>query len=115
MKIEASDETISVRGWGKTLFQAKAAQIREIKVIADQAVARNIWARLTKSLMRGKREIALRAVIIRTGDSAVTLDAYHDEHFDLAVSWLKNCGWQIDAALAIAITTPYVRISVSRA
>jgi hypothetical protein len=114
MKITASDETITVDGWLRNKFQARAREITDVRVMADKAVPAGYWDRLKRALGRARPEMTLRAVIVWAGDRAITLDACHDKGFDSAVAWLKRQGWDIESGVANAIKTPFVRVPVNR-
>jgi hypothetical protein len=115
MKVTISNEAIAVRSWLRNKFQAMAEEITDVRVMADNVVPKGVWDRLKLGLGRARPEINLRAVIVWAGDKGVSLDVYHDQNFDSAVDWLKEHGWDINAAVASAIKTPYVRVVVSRA
>jgi len=114
MKITTSDEAIAVDSWLGNKFQAKAVEITDVRLMADKAVPDSFVGRLGLALGRAQPEMKLRALMVWAGDRAVTLDAYHDKQFDLAVSWLKRHGWDIESATASAIETPFVRVTVSK-
>jgi hypothetical protein len=114
MKIATSDEAIAVDSWLGNKFQAEAAEITDVRLMADKAVPDSFVGRLSLALGRAQPEMKLRALMIWAGDRAVTLDAYHDKQFDLAVNWLKRHGWDVDSATVRAIETPMVRVTVSK-
>ena len=114
MKITTSDDTIAVNSWLGIMFEAKAVEITDVRLMADKSVPDSFLGRLGLALGRARPEMKLRALMVWAGDRAVTLDAYHDKQFDSAVNWLKRHGWDIEAATASAIETPFVRVTVNR-
>ena len=114
MKITTSDEAIAVDSWLGSKFQAKAPEITGVRLMADRAVPASILGRLRLAFGRVQPEMKLRAVMVWAGDRAITLDAYHDEHFDSAVSWLKQHGWDIESGVLSALKTPLVRVDVGK-
>jgi len=114
MKITTSDESITVDSWLGKKFQANAAEITDVRVMADKAVPDSFLARLALALGRTQPEMKLRALIVWAGDRAITLDAYYDGKFDSAVRWLKSHGWDIESATVRAINTPFVRVTVTK-
>jgi len=114
MKITISDETITVDGWLRKHFRAKAQEITDVRVMADKAVPKGPWHRLKLGLGQTQPEIKLRAVVVLAGDQAITLDVYHDDKFELAVDWLSRHGWDLESAISNAIRTPLVRVSVEK-
>ena len=114
MRITTSDETIAVDSWLRNKFRAKAAEITGVRLMADKAVPADFWGRLRLALRRIQPEVKLRAIIVWAGDRAITLDAYHDKHFDSAVDWLKRHGWDIESGILSAVETPFERVTVSK-
>ena len=114
MKIKVSDETIVVDGMLRNKFRADAAEITDVRLMADKAVPRGFWGRLRLALGQIQPAVRLRAVTVRAGDRAITLDVYHDEQFESAISWLVRHGWDMESGTETAIKTPFVRVSVER-
>ncbi len=114
MKIVTSDEIISVENVRENKFRAAAPEITEVRVMADKAVPKTLRGRFSHYFGSSAPEIKLRAIMVWAGDRSVTLDAYHDEQFNEAIEWFSRHGWDMQRAVASAVLTPLVRVTVNR-
>jgi hypothetical protein len=114
MKIVTSDGSISVESLRESKFRATVSDITEVRVMADKAVPKTLRGRFSHFFGSSAPEMKLRAIMIWAGDRSVTLDAYHDEQFDEAVEWFNRHGWDMQQAVASAVLTPLVRVTVNR-
>ncbi len=114
MKISITNESISVGSDREPKFRATVRDITEVRVMADKAVPKTLIGRFKHYVGGATPEIKLRSIMIWAGEKAVTLDAYYDEPFEAAFEWFSRHGWNMQSAVANAVKTPLVRVTVER-
>lgn len=82
--------------------------------MADKSVPSSLVGRIRQYVGREVPETKIRAIILSAGGKAITLDSYHDPQIDAAADWLSQYGWDMASAVASALTTPLVRVTVHK-
>jgi len=105
MKIGVVNNEIVVKGLWRRGFSAVEPAITRINVMGDYK--RNSWGFLGET-------VCLRFLIIEAGKESITLDAFQDIGFELAVEWIEENDWDMNSGTNQALKTPLIRVPVSK-
>lgn len=111
MKCVVRDNRLIVRGVFRTRFRASPSDLTEVKVMASK----NNYPPPFFPWFLGRKIARLRFIMLRTDDSEFTVDMRADTGTSEVIRWLKDAGWDIDAAVQEAMQVPLVRAIVQRA
>ena len=109
MKIQVDHGKLVVRRWGRIKFSAEKADVLRVSVMGgDSGLHFTFLGRFLDSATR------LGFVLLDAGSQTVTLSVSRDTRFDDALEWLKEDGWDLEAAIRKSVDIPLIRIPVSR-
>jgi hypothetical protein len=109
MKIGVVNNEVVVKGLWRRGFSAVESAITRINVMGD-------YKRNSLGLLggRSRKTVCLRFLIIEAGKESITLDAFQDIGFELAVEWLEENDWDMNSGTNQALKTPLIRVPVSK-
>jgi hypothetical protein len=105
MKIGVVNNEIVVKGLWRRGFSAVESAITRINVMGDYK---------PNSFGFYGETVCLRFLIIEAGKESITLDAFQDIGFELAVEWLEENDWDMNTGTNQALETPLIRVPVSK-
>ena len=109
MKIGVVNNEIVVKGLWRRGFSAVESTITRINVMSD-------YKRSSLGFFGGRSctTVSLRFLVIEAGKESITLDAFQDIGFELAVEWLEENNRDMNSGIDQALKTPLIRVPVSK-
>ena len=109
MRITIEEDRLIARGLWGVKFAASIEDIIELRFLASH---KYYGPRFLVWLLGGE-QIVLRAAIIWTANQGIALTA-QDKGFLDAINWFRKNGWDVDAGVRLAFSSPLVRVTVPK-